>query len=222
MMTKKSVKSFLEALFYPVPKETASLEEWKAFAEKASYRRVAKVANEKYVEWQPYCRGDKRHILEILLSRVVQTPWPKISKSFYKKNAQRIFVVSSKETAKREVYNNFYGNIPKILMDLKSNCLGIVVSRNLVISGITMKVYNGDNANRMRCHNMIDNYDVNTMRKREDYINELYQLLYPKCDLYNTHYWVNTEGNLSLWSYAGKVMSFIPKDQSLARFMVKI
>ena len=217
----KKIKEWFEASYYPEPEELDSLEKWQAFAEKASYKRVAKVMNRCYVEWSPWIRVEARQKLEVLLQRVTQRPWPKLSKRFYKKHAQRIFIVESLATAKHEVMSNFSGNLPKILMDINRQCLGIVVSRDLVITGFLMKVYHSDIAMRMRDHNMITHDDARKMGKYADYINDLYQLLYSRKDLYNTHYWVACSDNICLWRYPDNIVH-MDLSESLARFMIKM
>ena len=220
MLTK--LKKWLDANYYPVPNELDSLEKWQAFAEKASYKRVAKVMDCCYVEWSPWIRIEARQKLEVLLQRVTQMPWPKLSRGFCKKHAQRIFVVESLATAKHEVSEKFGCCLPKILVDANRQCLGIVVSSNLVISAIVTKVYHSDIAVRMRWHNMINNRDAGLMDKKADYINELYQLMYPKRDLYNARYWVNACDRLALWQYPGKIYYLGIADEGYANLMFKL
>ena len=218
----KKIKQWLSAYFYPEPHKFDSLENWKAFAQKASYERVDKVMNRKYVEWQPWFRVEERQILEVLLKRVAKMPWPKLSRGFCKKNAQRIFVVESLATAKSEVRSKFKNGLPKILVDANRQCLGIVVSSNLIISSIVTKVYHSDIAVRMRWHNMITNNDADLMDKKADYINELYQLMYPKRDLYNVRYWVNACDRLGLWQDPDKIDDPGIADEGYARLMFKL
>ena len=218
----KKIKQWLGAYFYPEPHKFDSLENWKAFAQKASYERVDKVMNRKYVEWQPWFRVEERQILEVLLKRVAKMPWPKLSRGFCKKNAQRIFVVESLATAKSEVRSKFKNGLPKILVDKNRQCLGIVISSNLIISSIVTKVYHSDIAVRMRWHNMITNSDADLMDKKADYINELYQLMYPKRDLYNARYWVNACDRLGLWQYPDKIDYPEIADEGYARLMFKL
>lgn len=218
----KKIKQWLGAYFYPEPHKFDGLDNWKAFAQKASYERVDKVMNQKYVEWQPWFRVEERQILEVLLKRVAQMPWPKLSREFCKKNAQRIFVVESLATAKQEVSEKFGCCLPKILVDANRQCLGIVVSSNLVISAIVTKMYHSDIAVRMRWHNMINNRDAGLMDKKADYINELYQLMHPKRDLYNARYWVNASDRLALWQYPGKIDYLGIADEGYANLMFKL
>ena len=218
----KKIKQWLGAYFYPEPHKFDSLENWKAFAQKASYERVDKVMNRKYVEWQPWFRVEERQILVVLLKRVAKMPWPKLSRGFCKKNAQRIFVVESLATAKSEVRSKFKNGLPKILVDKNRQCLGIVISSNLIISSIVTKVYHSDIAVRMRWHNMITNSDADLMDKKADYINELYQLMYPKRDLYNARYWVNACDRLGLWQYPDKIDYPEIADEGYARLMFKL
>ena len=218
----KKIKQWLGAYFYPEPHKFDGLKNWKAFAQKASYERVDKVMNRKYVEWQPWFRVEERQILEVLLKRVAKMPWPKLSRGFCKKNAQRIFVVESLATAKSEVRSKFKNGLPKILVDVNRQCLGIVISSNLIISSIVTKVYHSDIAVRMRWHNMITNNDAGLMDKNADYINELYQLMYPKRDLYNARYWVNACDRLGLWQYPDKIDYPGIADEGYARLMFKL
>ena len=60
----KKIKEWFEASYYPEPEELDSLEKWQAFAEKASYKRVAKVMNRRYVEWSPWIRVEARQKLD--------------------------------------------------------------------------------------------------------------------------------------------------------------
>lgn len=220
----KKIKQWLGAYFYPEPHKFDSLENWKAFAQKASYERVDKVMNRKYVEWQPWFRVEERQILEVLLKRVAKMPWPKLSRGFCKKNAQRIFVVESLATAKSEVRSKFKNGLPKILVDKNNQCLGIVVTNDLILCGFIELSLNHQVAQRMSRHAMIDTTDIYKMQKKGEYLNDLYEILFNR-DLYNKYWAKLTGGGLIdevIWNFPHETYSSMHYGDRRAMFMFKM
>ena len=133
-MRTSILKEWLNAIRNPRPFPWASNAEWQYFTENATYKNVcgALLDNDSlYFCWEK-CTDN----LRILLKRIAKGNWPKLSKDFVCKNADRIFRVQSFETAKSEVRERYEHVRVRYLIDENNQMLGIVVTKNIIIIGL--------------------------------------------------------------------------------------
>ena len=218
----KIIKKWIDALCYPVPEFYAEMSRWEEFAQKASYLRVCRLLNRNCYRWSLSWHGCR--IIGILMSRMMEKSWLKLSKRFCEKYKQRVFRVESLATAKSEVKCNFKNGLPKILVDKDNRCLGIVVTNDLIISRIVELSLNHQVAQRMRGHSMISTTDMYKMQKKGEYLNDLYEILFNR-DLYN-NYWVKMASggliNEIIWSFPNNTDARTYYGDKRAMFMFKM
>lgn len=127
-------KEWLDAILNPRPFPWANNGDWQYFIKNATYANVCKalIDNDSlYFCWEK-CTDN----LRILLERIAKGNWPKLSNDFVRKNADKIFRVQSCETAKSEVLENYEKANAKYLIDENNQMLGIVLSKNTIITGL--------------------------------------------------------------------------------------
>ena len=219
---RKIIKQWLDAIFYPVPEFYGETYYWEEFVQRASYKRVRRLLNRNCYRWSVSWQGCR--IIEILMCRVLKKGWPKLSKRLCKKYEQRIFRVESLATAKSEVRSKFKNGLPKILVDKNNQCLGIVVTNDLILCGFIELSLNHQVAQRMSRHAMIDTTDIYKMQKKGEYLNDLYEILFNR-DLYNKYWAKLTGGGLIdevIWNFPHETYSSMHYGDRRAMFMFKM
>jgi hypothetical protein len=126
-------KEWLNAICYSTPRSRACIGNWIKFAEKASYSRVEKAFYKvRDLDYFDYYQD----VIEVLLNRLARGNWPNFSDDFIAKNNEQIFKVKSMETAKDEISDSDDIQKAKYLVDENNQMLGIVVCKNVIITGL--------------------------------------------------------------------------------------
>ena len=81
-------------------------------------------------------KSSERDKVFLMLKKMMNGNWPKISKEDILKNENLFFKVTSLETAKSEVTDNFNFESPRYLIDKNYQMLGIVVAKGVIISNV--------------------------------------------------------------------------------------
>lgn len=130
---KKFLDQVVNSVRYQEPDIYATEEEWINFVNKAGYKKVLQAYEKNqnnYVLFRERCN------LIVMLTGLRKGDWPKLSDSFVQEYEDDVYRVKTSETAKDEVYKNYEDSNPKYLVDEANQLLGIVVDRDIIISGI--------------------------------------------------------------------------------------
>ena len=131
-MKKNFFKELLNVILYPMPAIGGLREVWREFVDKATFSRVEEAfrENKDCVFYRCY-----RNNLEVILMRLAKGNWPVLTDEFIEKHSLKIWKISSVETLDYEIKSyNFVE--PRYLIDAKNQMLGIVVSKDVVITGL--------------------------------------------------------------------------------------
>ena len=115
------------------PNIYASEKEWRDFLNKAGYEKIRQIYNENRVNAG---FGDRNRNLGIILEKLGEGNWPKVSNRFVKMHKNEIFRVKNSDTAMHEVSEKYKETEPKYLIDETNQILGIVIDKDTIIKGI--------------------------------------------------------------------------------------
>lgn len=138
---------------------------WHLFASEAPYQLVEDV----YQQYKGSRTSPQHNIEVILLTRLCRDNWPKLSDEFIAAHQEDFFRINSRLDALLTLPSGFNVDKACYLIDANNQILGIIVTPNLVISGICTAGAGAEAVRKMR-HKLLTEKEMRSVEQNIDRI----------------------------------------------------
>ena len=195
-MRSNFFKEWINSMMYPMPVIWATKEVWEDFAEHATFSRLQKAFRENK---DNVLSTSHRENLEVILRKLAKGNWPVLSDDFIGEHPEDIWKISSAKTIEQEV-QNYHFESAKYLIDEDNQMLGVIVSKDVVITGLVNEAIKARFPDRnLVCNGLLPTKEqMKIIGKHKDDIN---RLLSPFGLKLAANYWVEADDgfNIVVW-----------------------
>ena len=193
---------------YKEPNIYASEKEWRDFLNKAGYEKIRQIYNENRVNAG---FGDRNRNLGIILEKLGEGNWPKVSNRFVKMHKDEIFRVKNSDTAMHEVSEKYKETEPKYLIDetnqipqqteIETNqILGIVIDKDTIIKGIVSEEVTRELVLSINCYWLLGE-TMSRIASKAININKLLKEI--EVQPIGNRYWISDDFSTVIWFGSG-------------------